>query len=413
MKVSVQEKDGYKRVLTVEVEEDKIQAKFDEMLGTYKKEVSLPGFRPGKVPREMILSRFGKALKAEAIEALVSDSFKEACETEKLVPISKPVVSKLENKEGSPLQYEAEFEIEPVVAIEDYKNLGVKIEEKTVTDADIDTVLKDLQDRLSTLKAVERPLKKGDYADLEYRKVVIDGKEKKDFENPKYPVEIGNSTLKEFEEQLVGLSKGAEKTVDFTFPADYHMKEVAGKAASFTVAVREVRQKEAPALDDAFAKDVSQEVKTLADLKDQVRKDLAAENRRTAVEKASREALDKVIQKNPFDVPESRIKEYLALSFDSFRKQYPQSKTTPEEFNEKNRDIVILDFKKYKIIEVVSQKEGLKATQEETDQEIRGLAQYRGEDFDKLKAALRKSGRIMDIRENIKEKKVLNFLLGV
>ncbi len=412
MEVSVEAKNSYTRILNVTVEESQINEKFEDVLKNYKKEVKIPGFRPGHVPRDMMIQRFGKVVREEAVELVVSSSFKEACEKEKLMPISKPVVKKLEAKEGSPVKYEAEIEVEPEVKIEKYSGLGIKIEEKSVTGEDVDNVIKELLERMATLKSVDRALKQGDYADLEYRKVVIDNEEKKDYHSPKYPVEIGSaSALKDLEKNLIGLKKGEEKLVKFNFPEDYAYKEAAGKPAEFTIYINDVKEKELPLLDDAFAQNSSPRTKTVDELKGVIRKDLEEDNKNTALNKAHNDAIDKIIELNPFDVPESRITSYLEYSFESFQKQYPHSKTTQEEFNGKNRDMVIRDLKRFKILEAVSLKENLKASQDEVDAEIRKYAEGRNEDFEKVKAALRKSGRIMDIRENLREGKALNFII--
>jgi trigger factor len=412
VEVAVQEKNSYTRLLNISVEESRIAEKFEEVLKNYGKEVKVPGFRPGHVPREMMVKRFGKVLRDEAVEMVVSASFKEACEKEKISPISKPVIKKLEAPEGSPVKYEAELEVEPEVKITQYSGLGIKIEEKPVSDGDVMNLIHEVQERLATLKTADRALKTGDYADLEYRKVIIGGEEKKDYHSPKYPVEIGSaSALKELEDGLIGMSKGGEKTVKFTFPQDYSYKEVAGKKAEFTILVKDVKEKELPALDDAFARSASPRAKTMDELKGVIREDLVEDNRHASLNKGCNEAIDKIISLNPFDVPESRIESYLGYSYESFQKQYPNSKTTPAEFNEKNRGMVIRDLKRYKILEFVSQKENLKATQDEVDAEIRKYAEGRNEEFEKVKAALRKSGQIMDIRENIRERKALDFIV--
>jgi trigger factor len=414
VEVSVQEKNSYTRILNVSVEEAQITEKFEEVLKNYKKEVKVPGFRPGHVPRDMVIQRFGKVLREEAVEMMVSASFKDACEKEKITPISKPVIKKLEAPEGKPLTYEAELEIEPPVALAKYSGLGVKVEEKPVSDGDVMNVIKEVQERMATLKTVDRALKTGDYADLEYRKVIIGGEEKKDYHSPQYPVEIGSaSALKDLENSLVGMKKGEEKTVNFNFPQDYNYKEVAGKKAEFTIFIKDVKEKELPVLDDAFATASSPRSKTMEDLKAVIRKDLEEDNRHSGLNKAHNDAIDKVIALNPFDVPESRIVSYLEYSFESFQKQYPSSKTTKEEFDQKNRDTVIRDLKRFKILELVSQKENLKASQDEVDDEIRKYAEGRNESFEKVKAALRKSGQIMDIRENLRERKALNFLIDL
>ena len=413
MEVSVQETNSFTRVLSVVVPEDKITEKYEEVLKGYKKEVQLPGFRPGKVPRDMIVQRFGKVMRGEAVEQLVSTCFRDACREKNLSPISQPKITKLEAKEGAPLSFDAEIEIEPEAKIDKYKDLGIKVAVAPVEEKEVDTVIAEIRDRLSVLKPVERAIKKGDYADLEYKKVIIDGEEKKDYQSPKYPVEIGESKqLPEFDKGFVGMKAGEEKQISFTFPDDYVYTEVAGKPAIFTVAVKGVKEKELPGLNDEFAKSASPRAQSMDELKKIIRDDLLEEHEHAGLNKAFNEAVDKLIQKNPFDVPATRVASYLDYSWEDFRKQYPQSKTTREEFDAKNRELVLRDLKRYKILHAVADAEGLKPTQDEVDAEIHAYADSRGGDFAKFKAALKQSGRIMEIRESLREQKALDFLVG-
>jgi trigger factor len=412
VQVTVTEKGSYKRLLNIEVETAKLDEKFENVLKTYKKDLSLPGFRPGKVPRDMIVKRFGTALRQEAVEQAVGDSFKEACEKEKIVPIARPTVNLIENKAGAPLKYEAEIEIEPSVDITDYKDLKVKIAPAKTGDADVDKVLEEFQERMATLKSVDRPIKTGDFAELEYRKVDVEGQEKKEVKGPQHPVEIGKSGMQAFEKGLMGMKQGEEKAVEFDFPKDYADKGLAGRHAVITVLIKAVKEKERPKLDDAFAKAVSPGIENLQALRKRVREDLEAENKRVALDKAHNQAIDEVIRRNPFDVPDSRVAAYLDYSFESFQKQYPQAKVTREEFDKRNRELVIRDLKRYKILDQIAKKENLKAQQAEVDEEIRKIAEYRGAAFDQLKAEFKRTGRVMDIRDNIREQKTLYFLVG-
>jgi len=413
VEVTVQVKNSFTRVHNITVPEEGIKEKFEEVLKSYNKSVNIPGFRPGKAPKAMLIQRFGKVIRDEAVEMVVNNSLRDAFEKEKIAPISRAVIQDLKSDEGAPLSYKAEVEVDPEVKLEDYKNLGTQIDSAPVTDADIDKVIDEVRERLATLKSVDRPLKNHDFADMEYKKVVIDGVEKTDYQSPRYPVELGNSQyLKDFEEKLVGLKKGDEKVVSFNFPADYVHKEVASKEASFTVLIKDVKEKELPVLDDEFAKSASGRVETVSELKELIRKDLIEQNEQVALDKAYNAAVDEIIKRNPFDVPESRIANYLAASFENFQKQYPKSEVTVEQFNERNRDTVIRDLKRFRLLDIIGEKEGIKATSEEVDAEIERMAKARHEDFKKVKDALRKSGQALELRERIKDEKTLNFLVG-
>jgi len=413
LKVSIQEKGSFKRILTIEVDPEGVTEKFEETLQNYKKTVKMPGFRPGKIPKPVLLQRFGKAFREEAVEKVVNESFQRACKEKDLVPITRPVINNIEDKKGLPLVFEAEVEIDPPVEIKKYQDLKIKIEEKTVSADAVQKVLKDLQEQMATLNPVNRTVKLGDFADLEYKKVVIDGEERKGFESPKYPVEVGGSPLKAMEKGMVGMEKGQEKTIDFTFPKDYQVAELAGKKAVFTVLVNGVKEKILPALNDEFAKDAHAQAKTLEGLKQKIGENLKSEQRRAALSQAYEKAIDKIIEKNPFDVPDSRVTNYLSISYQDYSRQTMEANRIPQnEFEEKNRAHVVRDLKRYKILESVARNENIKALPAEVDEEIERFAKARGESPEKVKTDLKRNGKILNIRDNIKDQKTLDFLVG-
>jgi len=413
LKVSIEEKGSFKRLLTIEVEPEGVDEKFEETLKNYKKTVKLPGFRTGKIPKSILLQRFGKAFREEAVEKVVNESFQKACKEKDLVPINRPVINNLENKEGVPLVFEAEVEIDPPVEIKKYKDLKIKVEEKVISDGEVEKVLKDLQEQMATLNPVSRPVKLGDYAELTYKKVIIDGEERKGFESPKYPVEVGGSPLKAMEKGLVGMEKDQEKTIEFSFPEDYQVADLAGKKAVFTILVNGVKEKSLPELNDEFAKDAHAQAETLDALRQKIGENLKSEQRRTAINQAYEKAIDKIIDKNPFEVPDSRISNYLSISYQDYTRQTVETNRIPKgDFEEKNRAHVVRDLKRYKILESVAKNENIKALPAEVDEEIQRFAKTRGENAEKLKAELKRNGRILNIKENIKDQKTLDFLIG-
>ncbi len=412
LQVTVEDRNSFTKVMSITVDEESVKGKFEELLKEYRKEIAIPGFRPGMAPKDLVIKKIGKVLKEETTEKIIASSFRDACKQENIEPITYPEIKNLKSEEGQPFTYEAVVEVEPKIEITKYKELLVKVEPKEVTEKDIDEVIDQVRDRMSTLKTVDRAIKEGDFAEMEYKKVIIDGKEKSDFHSPNYPVEIGKSEfLKDFEKQLVGLNKGDEKSVEFTFPEGYGYKEVAGKSAVFTVLIKDVKEKEMPALDDKFAADATPRAKSLLELREVISADLREENEQRAVQEAHDKAIDAVINENQFDVPESRIANYMAHAFDSFKRQYPYAETSIEEFTSKNREHVIKDIKRFRILEYIAEKESIKATGDEVDSEIQKIASYRREDFAKVKEALRKSGQTMEIRERIRDNKVLNMLI--
>jgi trigger factor len=412
VQVTVQEKNSFTRVLNITVESAEVDAKYEEVIKGYRKEVTIPGFRPGTAPRELIVKKLGKVLREEAVEKVLSAAFRDACKQEKIEPIAMPIIKDIKSEIGQPLSFVAEIEVDPPVLIEKYSNLGIKVDENAVTEENIDEVIKQIQERFSTLRTVEREIRKGDYAEMDYKKVVIDGEEKSDHESPRYPVEIGASEhLKDFELQLIGMKKDDEKTIEFTFPEDYNYKDVAGKKAVFTVLIKEVKEKEMPPIDDKLAVDATPRAKTLAELRDVIKNDLAEERKENSINEAHEKAIDAIIAGNPFEIPESRIQNYTTHAFDSFKKQYPYSDVKVEEFSARNRDHIIRDIKRFKILEIIGEKEGYKATGEEVDAEIHKIAAARREDFNKIKEALRKNGQTMEIRERLRDRKVLNMLV--
>jgi trigger factor len=413
LKATVSEPSSYQRVINVEIPDEEVQKEFQVKLSKYKKEVKLPGFRPGKVPANLIKSRFGGAIRAEAIDDLVNNSYKEALTENKLTPVNEPKVSDLKaEKEGEPVSFTIEIEVDPEIEITGYKNLKTKITPKKVTDEDIDASLKALQDRMAELKEVDRPSKKGDSISFDYLDVKVDGETKEGFKPAPQMVEIGKGTLQDFDKGLEGLKKDQETVISVKFPDDYHDKAVVGKSADIIIKVKNIQEKIIPEINEEFCKKVGDFPDKKA-LREAIKMDHEAREESNAVAAAHDKAIDAIIQANDFEVPPSKVDFYIDKVMEDQAKYYPEGKgPSRKETEEKFRDIGIKALKRYRIIEYIANKEKVKATQEEVDTRIKVYAEQYQQPFDEIKQQLRKSGGTVKIRQEVQERKTLDTLIG-
>jgi trigger factor len=412
VKSTVSEPEAWKRVIDIEVPHDEVEKLCEEKLLKVKKELSLPGFRPGKVPFPLIKQRYGEAIRADAIEDLIQKTFKDACTEKNIMPISKGVVNNLKAEQGQPLSFSIEAEIDPAIELKGYNKHKVKVFPKKLKDADVDESVKSLQERFAEFKDVERPSKKGDYVKLEYLKVDIDGQDRKDVKNPTYPVELGaEHRIKDFDKGLIGHAAGETVDIAIKFPKDYDDKEVAGKGGEFTIKITAVQEKSLP--------EVATFLKQLGDfenedaLRAQIRKNMEAEALEQAKNEAYTNAIDDIIKDNPFDVPPSRIEMFIDYLMEKAKNEKRQGETLPtrEDVAVRYRDMAERTIKRHRIIDYIAAKEKIQATQEEVDAEITKLAERYKQSFDTLKQSLRQNGTTLRIRDDLREQKTLDFLV--
>lgn len=411
MKAKVSEPESWKRVFDIEVPHEEVETLFEEKIQKVKKDLSLDGFRPGKVPLPLIKQRYGEAIRADAVDDVIQKAFKEACTDKKIMPVSKGVVSNLKAEQGKPLTFSIEAEIDPVIDIKGYAKLGIKVSPKKIKDADVDEAVKNLQERFAEFKDVDRVSKKGDHVRLEYKKVVIDGQERKDVKSPTYPVELGaEHRIKDFDKGLVGHKSGELVDISVKFPRDYADKEVAGKAGEFTIAIVAVQEKIVPPV--ASLKQLG-DIETEEALREKLRGQLEKDALENARNEARTEAIDALIKDNPFDVPPSRIEAFFDyLMEQAAHEQRPgEALPTREEIDKRYRDTAVRTIKRQRIIDFIADKEKIAATQEEVDAEIKRLADYYKQPFDTLKQTLRQNGTTLRIREDLREQKTLDFLI--
>jgi trigger factor len=414
VKSKTAEIESWKRVLDIEVPHEEVERLFEEKLQKVRKNLALDGFRPGKVPMPLIRQRYGEAVRSDVIDDVVQKAFKDACADKKIVPVSKGVVKDLKADAGKPLTCSVETEVDPDIEIRGYDKRKVKAAPKKIKDGDVDDAVKDLQERFAEFKEAGRPSKKGDYARLEYQKVVIDGQERKDVKSPTYPVELGaEHRIKDFDTALVGHTAGETVVVSMKFPADYSDKTVAGKGGVFTIKIVAVQEKTLPPV-ASFLKQLGDFGNEEA-LRAELRKKLEQNAFEQAKNEAYTEAIDNIIKDNPFEVPPSRIEAFFDYLMERAASERRPGEPVPtrEEISGRYRDTAVRSIKRQRIIDFISAKEKIAATQDEVDAEIKRLAERYNQPFDTLKQTLRQNGAILRIRDDLKEQKTLDFLIAL
>lgn len=309
--------------LTIEVNAPEFEAAIEKAYQKMRKKINVPGFRPGKAPRKIIEGMYGaEVFFEEAINIAFPDAYEAAVNEEKLRVVGYPSVEMVGECTKEGFTFKATVAVYPEVTLGQYKGLSAPKEEVKVSAADVDERLKVLTDRNSRLVSVEREAKEGDTAVIDFEGF-LDGKPFDGGKGENHSLELGShSFVPGFEEQIVGMKAGDEKDIDITFPEDYHA-DLAGKAVVFKVKVHEVKEKEVPALDDEFAKDVS-EFDTLKDLKADLKKKIT-EERQQGVDRAFEDALMEQVGANiTADIPDAMVENQARQFVDNFKMQIIQ-----------------------------------------------------------------------------------------
>jgi len=385
-----------------------------------KDKYQIDGFRKGKAPRSILEKHFGEGIFLEgAINTMINDAYPKAAEELGLEVIDRPSVDFGEVEKGKGFTITVSVDVYPEITVKDY--LGVKSEkiDVEVMDADVDTEIEKMQQRNARMVAVERPAESGDTVLLDYKGFVGDHQ----FEGgtaEQQPLKLGSNTfIPGFEEQLIGICLNEDRDVKVTFPEEYHSEELAGKEAVFKCNVKEIKAEEKPALDDDFAKDVS-EFDTLADLKADTKAKLKESKEAQALLKMKDSVLAKVYEANEIDIPEVLVEDEITSMMQEFDQQlrsqgldlekyFEYLQKDSAEFRTELRDDAFRKVKTRMIVSAIAQAEGITVTPEELEADIDMMAaQYKIEPA-KIKEMLG-AENLAFLEKDIKMRKAMDFV---
>ncbi|HFD79884.1 MAG TPA: trigger factor [Gammaproteobacteria bacterium] len=307
MQVSVENTGGTGRRMTVEVPAEEIEAQVQGKLQQLAHTVRLDGFRPGKVPMSVVRKRYEKQVWQDVTDELTASTYQQALQQENLTPIGEPHIEQTRNQPGESLEYVATFDVYPEVEVPELGDVDIERPVAEIGEAEVDNMLEKLRKQRVTWTKVDRPAQEGDRVEIDFEGT-IDGKPFSGNTARNVPVEIGSGgMIPGFEEQLIGVSAGDSRTIEVTFPDDYASKEVAGKTASFDVKVHAVAEPELPELDDEFARVFGVVEGGLAQLREEVRRNMERELEAAIKTKVKQQVFDALLDKADVEVPASLI----------------------------------------------------------------------------------------------------------
>ncbi len=408
--------------LTIEVPYEEFDKAVDQAYKKNKNKINVPGFRKGKVPRQMVEKMYGKDVFFEdAANIIIPDAYSKAydeCEEE---IVSSPKIDVVQMEPDKPFIFTAEVALNPSVTLGEYKGIEIEKLDTEVTEADIDEQIEQERNRQARVVTVEgRAIKEGDTAVIDFEGFV-DGEAFEGGKGENYSLEIGShSFIPGFEEQLIGKNTGDECDVEVTFPEDYHAEDLAGKPAVFKCKIHEVKEKQLPELDEEFADDAGFD--SVEEYKEDVKKRLVEKREKESKEQKEDAVIDAIIEKAEMDIPEPMIEMQQRQLIDEFAQQLSMQGLSLEQyfmFTGMTRDMMMEQTKpraekKIKarlVLEAVADAEKMEVSEEEYENELKDMAESYKMEIDKLKDILAEADEKM-IKKDLKIKKAIDFVVA-
>lgn len=421
LKVDVEKISGVKKSLRIEVPQEVVKEAFESVYSALKKKVKLPGFRQGRVPVAVLEQRFSHEAEHDVVERLIPDYYQKALKESGILPVVLPTIEKVEIKRNAPLSFTATVETKPEFLLSNYSNLSLTRKEVTVSNESIEEALKGLQESHSQLEACDssQEVEVDHFVIIDFEGKIA-GQVFEGGQGKGMLIQIGSKTLVPgFEDQLVGRKKGDEVQVKVEFPEDYHAKNLAGKAAEFHVIIREVKIKIISSIDDAFAKDVG-DYANLEELKNALEKDLRARAERDVENDLRNQCIQKLIEKNPIEVPPTLVDNELSSMLFRLQEQLKvQGRTLDSDDTQLSslRDqytIVARERVQGRLIlQEIARKEGMEISNTEIDEELEKMAKETQREVAEIQKYMRSNeGAKENLGERLLEDKALSLVLS-
>ena len=421
MSLQVEKLEKNMAKLTVEVPAEEVEAALQNAYLKNRKQISVPGFRKGKVPRQMIEKMYGpEVFYDDAANALIQKAYPQAADECELEIVSRPAVDIVQLEKGKPFIFTAEVAVKPEVTLGQYKGIEVEKADTTATDEEVAAELdKEREANSRTITVEDRAVQDGDMTVIDFEGFV-DGETFEGGKGTDYPLTIGSGAfIPGFEEKLVGAEIGKEVEVDVTFPEEYHAKELAGKPAVFKCTVKEIKVKELPELDDDFAQDVS-DFDTLEEYKADVRKKV--EEKKAADAKAKKEdaVIEKIIEGAAMEIPDAMVETQAERMVDEFAQRLQMQGLTMEQYLqftggnvqalvEQSKPQALKRIQSRLVLEAVAAAENLTASDEELDAELGRMAEQYKMEVEKLKEMFAEED-LKSVREDLAIQKAVELV---
>jgi trigger factor len=411
MNLSTRSTGVWQHTLDIEVPREEVESRLDEVARQIQRRASLPGFRKGRVPLELVRQHYAEAVEQEFLENFVPKLTSEAIDQARLDPVVPPLVRNLRFGPGQPMRFEAVVDVRPEVEARDYRGLRVKRTTRPVDEAAVERVLAELREESAVYLDIDRPAGRGDVVLLDSIRLDANGRRLPGTRAKNRRVPLGTPEVPpDLENALLGAQAGQERTFDLTYPPDHPAPELAGRTVRYLVNVRKIQEKKLRELDDNFARDVFH-LESLEELRSRVRLNLAGEERVRAQRELESALTDALLAKNPLELPGRLV----AWTLDRVIREAVEGRTVPEALNkelqERYRPGVERSLHRELLLAAVARQEQLAVSDEDVAAEIDRMAQADPRQAARVRARYQSSEPRAALRESLRERKAMDWLV--
>lgn len=420
MKSSVEEISSVKKKLIVEIEADEVDRRFAKAYKELGKQARIPGFRPGKIPLGILEGRFGKEVVQDVTRDLVNETLPQAMQESGTYPLSMPVIENDMPQKGKSFRYSAVLEVKPEFELKDYQGFSVEKEVLSVTDEDVEKQVEEIRRSRGQLHTVEenRGVREGDYVAIRYEGFE-DGQPVSGLQSDNHMLRVGSGEFHpDFENRLVGLEKGSQESFRVNFEDDPRNKNLAGKNVDFEVEVLDIKEMELPTLDDDFAKNLSENIETLEDMRAEIRKELTKREERRIDQDLKGRLLQKVCDTVAFELPESLVEEELNRAVESVQQNLAQSGSSLEssgldavKLREDLRSPAESRVKRMLVLSEIARLNEIEVTDEDLSQGFAELAEGIGQEPGLVRRYYEANNLVDSYKDKLLEEKTLKYLV--
>jgi trigger factor len=417
MKTEFQDVSDTQKKITIEIPSDIVDAEIDRVARDYSRQARLPGFRPGKVPSNIIKQRFRDQIHHDVMHDLIPRAVEEALQERGIEPVSTPDIKDVSLRAGEPLKFTADIETVPPFDPGDLSTITLHQHPSTITEDGIEKALERLRERGAKQETVEgRPVSDRDTAVVDLDRTDPDGKVD---HHEGVAIEIGAAgNPPGFDENLLGLNVGDEKTFVIHFPEDYAVKDMANTDVTYRVTVKEIRRKVLPELDDEFAKDIG-DFESLTALRDRVRADMQAEAEHHAKQHVRNDLLKQLGQRIGFELPASLVEREIDRRLEEFARRLTDQGVDPRkagidwgQFREAQREPARDAVASALVLDEIARRENLTVTTEDVDKEVAQFAERSERTPAALRAQLEKEGGLARLTAGLRREKAVDFAMS-
>lgn len=419
MQVNVEEINSVKKKINFEIPAERVQAEVEKVFAGIRKHAVVPGFRKGKAPQDLIRKSYQGQVENDVVKNLFNETYFKYIQENSIYPVAYPVIDADSLIPGAAFKYSATIEVFPTVVVNVYEGLEVERELFVADDSAVDKRLQQMRENMAQLVPAkeERPCQSGDHVVIDFVGYV-DGEKLDGGEAADYQLELGsNSFIPGFEDQVAGMNVGETKRIKLAFPEGYQNEQLSGKPVEFDVTLKEVKVKEMPEIDDAFAQEFG-EFQSVAELKAKV----AESYERQEMDRIDREFKDSIvkalIEKNDFELPDALVDRQLTTMLENTKQRLKYQNLSLEmmgldeaQYKEQFRAVAASQVKGALLLHELAGKEGVLVSPEDLENRVRKIAEESGQDFERIsRYYLQNEESKQNLEEQVREEKVLELI---